>query len=145
MINLGAFFGNKLRTDQLRLDSVSKAIDDVAKPALDEMHRRLDGTPSGADTLAKAERQVADMESQREALKAGVKLSLENYADTVFTMAGDYSPEVIQAQFDLLKSELQARNASELIPYAALFVAHMEAYRAQGRADPEAWLKDLNR
>ena len=145
MINLGAFFGNKLRTDQLRLDSVSKAIDDVAKPALEEMHRRLDGSPDGVDTLAKAERQVADMEAQREALKAGVKLSLENYADTVFTMAGDYSPEVIQAQFELLKTELQARNAGELIPYAALFVAHMEAYRAQGKADPDAWMKDLNR
>lgn len=145
MINLGAFFGNKLRTDQLRLDSVGKAIDDVARPALAEMQRRLNGRPDGADALARAEQQVAEMEAQREALRVGVRLSLENYADTVFTMAGDYSPEVIQAQFQLLKSELQARNAGELIPYAALFVAHMEAYRAQGKANPAAWLKDLNR
>jgi hypothetical protein len=145
MINLGAFFGNKLRTDQLRLDSVGKAIDDVARPALVEMHRRLDGTPAGADALARAEHQVAEMESQRDSLRTAVKLSLENYADTVFTMAGDYSPEIIQTQFGLLKNELLARNAGDLVPYAALFVAHMEAYRAQGKADPEAWMKDLNR
>jgi formylglycine-generating enzyme required for sulfatase activity len=145
MISQGAFFGNKLRTDQLRLDSVGKAIDDVAKPALAEMHRRLDGDPNGADTLAHAEKQVADMETQQESLRDAVKLSLENYADTVFTVSGDYSPEIIQQQFDLLKTELAARKASDLIPYAALFVEHMESYRQNGKADPEAWMKDLNR
>lgn len=145
MISQGAFFGNKLRTDQLRLDSVGRAIEEVAKPALEEMHRRLDGDPKGADTLAQAEQQVADMEAQRTALQAEVKQSLDSYADAVFTVAGDYSPEIIQQQFDLLKGELDARKASDLIPYAALFVAHMDSYRQKGKADTETWMRDLNR
>jgi formylglycine-generating enzyme required for sulfatase activity len=145
MISQGAFFGNKLRTDQLRLDSVGKAIDEVARPALEEMHRRLDGDPNGADTLAKAEQQVATMESQRTSLQAEVKQSLDSYADAVFTVAGDYSPEIIRQQFDLLRTELDARKASDLIPYAALFVKHMESYRQQGKADTEAWMQDLTR
>ncbi|MEE8270960.1 MAG: SUMF1/EgtB/PvdO family nonheme iron enzyme [Alphaproteobacteria bacterium] len=144
LLSLGAFMGNKLRTDQIRLRSVDRAIN-VAISAIEELVIIVEGQPNAAAILADAQQQVDQMYGQRTGLEDQLGFSLSYYADMVITLASDYSDAVVRPQLDGLKVEFAARDSGYLASYAELFVGHLAEYRAQGRADTDKWLGDILR
>ena len=85
------------------------------------------------------------MNQQRDGLAVAVQQSLETYADMVFTIAKDYSTDVVDPQAAALKVELEGRNAAYLVRFVDLFVAHMAEYRVSGAVDSERWLQEIVR
>ncbi|MFE0752575.1 formylglycine-generating enzyme family protein [Inquilinus sp. NPDC058860] len=145
LINVGALLGNKLRTDQQRLDAVSKAIEEVARPALRQMQARRANDAETQRMVAQAEASIRQMEGQRDALADTVRTSRETYIDTVVSTANDYSDEIVSTQVPTLKAELQARASTGLLPFVDIFVLHMQRMRQSGGADPQSLVDDLTR
>jgi hypothetical protein len=143
LVSLGAFFGNKLRTDQTRLNSVDRAITEVALPAFRELEQRVQGRADAAEVLARAQEQLDQMYEQRGQVQEGLDTALSYYGNMVITVAGDYSADVITRQLAAAKVEFEAQNSGYLGAYADIFVGHIEEFRRLGAADTARWLDDI--
>jgi formylglycine-generating enzyme required for sulfatase activity len=143
LLRVGAFLGNKLRTDQVRLTSVERAIKDVAEPALEQLRRRAGRLADADRVIAEAEAQVLDMRRQLAAVEEQRAMTLSYYADTVIMVANDYGKSVIDPQLDALDQEFASQRNQFLSKYAHQYATHADQYRRLGTANKEAWLDDL--
>jgi formylglycine-generating enzyme required for sulfatase activity len=143
LLRVGAFLGNKLHTDQVRLTSVEQAITNVAEPALEQLRQRARGLPDAGPIIAEAEAKVADMKRQLDAIQAQRAMTLSYYADSVIMVANDYDKSVIDPQLDALDQEFAAQHSLFFSKYARQYAAHADQYRRLRIADKEGWLNDL--
>jgi formylglycine-generating enzyme required for sulfatase activity len=142
MIRMGAFLGNKVKTDNVRLNSIDQAIT-LARSDYERLREQVQGKRNAEQVLNEAKSQIGEMEKGRESVQTSLKNSLSYYGDMVIDVANDYSKEVIDPQLEKLKVEFRAKKIEYLIYYADLFVSHLKAYHESGKADTAEWLSKI--
>ena len=143
LVRMGAFLGNKIRTDQVRVRSVERAIDDVSIPALDRLRKLVEGRDDGPQLIATAEKKLELMRKGLAGIEENARLTLSYYGDTVITVARDHSVAVVTPQLEVVKVEFEGKRNSYLIPYAELFVKHLTEYHDSRTADTARWLREI--
>ena len=139
---MGAFLGNKVRSDKARLDSVVKTIG-IARADLAQVQQSARGRSGLEPALKSATGILAEMEERHKFLQASLQTSFSYYGDMVIEVAGDYPAPVIEPQLEILKLELKSKQSDYLNYYADLFVKHIKDYQSQHTADTGAWLRDI--
>jgi len=142
LLRMGAFLGNKVRSDKVRFDSVAKAIE-IARTELAQLQQSGRGRSGLETTLKNAAGKVAEMEERHKFLQTSLQNSFSYYGDMVIEVAGDYPAPVIEPQLEILKLEFKSKQSDYLNYYADLFVKHIKDYQSQHKADTGAWLQDL--
>lgn len=142
LIRMGAFLGNKVRTDKVRVDSIDNAIN-LARTEFENLRKRITGRSDAGQILAETEEKLAKMENARAAVHQSLANSLSYYGDMVIDVAGDYTDDTIIPQLQVLKLEFEAKQSQYLIAYADVFVNHINVYQKSGRADTDKWLEDI--
>ena len=143
LLRVGAFLGNKIKTDKARLRSIERAIEGVALPALERLRKRVQGRPDAVAILDEAERKVREMRERQTGLQRAAGSTLSYYGDMVVTVASDYSPQVVAPQLEAVKVEFGAKKSDYLVPYAKLFAKHLDEYREFGSADTSKWVREI--
>jgi len=144
LIRMGAFLGNKVATDQVRLRGIEAAIG-VAKREFDNLQNAVRGRSSQErrQILDQAKDQIDRMEASRGAVQGGLQYSLSYYGDMVIEVARDYSLPLLEPQLAVMTVEFHDKRSDYLIDYANLFVNHVKVYQDSGLADTAQWLQEI--
>ncbi len=149
LLRMGAFLGNKVRSDKVRLDGVVKIIE-ITRNELEQIRQKiLHGRPSAEQVnetksaIKSAESKLVEMEQGRKSLQTSLQNAFSYYGDMVIDVAGDYPVQVIEPQLEILKLEFKSKQSDYLNYYADLFVKHIKDYQSQHTADTGAWLRDI--
>jgi hypothetical protein len=151
LVQTGAIFGVKVRSDRVRL----RAIEDAQRSAWDGragLERILQSAEQAGDrtsavqarqALATAEEQLRKIEASRREVLQQLETSLSFYTDLVITVAADHSPTVVSPQLQVAKVEFRTKNSGYLVPSANLFAQHMDEYRRTGHVERSKWLDQI--
>ncbi|MFO1432034.1 MAG: SUMF1/EgtB/PvdO family nonheme iron enzyme [Candidatus Competibacteraceae bacterium] len=142
LLRMGAFLGNKVKSDKVRLDSVGKAIE-MADTELKQLEQTGRGRPDLKSILKRATGNLAEMKESQGRLQTSLKNSFSYYGDMVIDVAGDYPVQVIEPQLEILKLEFKSKQSDYLTYYADLFVKHIKDYQSQHKADSDLWLQNI--
>ena len=146
MVRLGAFLGKRVSTNKARLAGIQDLIE-LAEAKFSRLAAQFRDKP-GAQSHVDEGRRILDNKLKKwNAQSDSVRWSLDNsvsyYADTVIGVARDYRLKRISAQLAVLKIELNAKKNEYLIPYAEIFVTHINEFKDLGKADKPTWLEAL--
>ncbi len=122
-LRLGAFLGRKLADDGQAVDALAKLVE--SQRARDPGGER---TKRYEDSLRQDQLAMDD--------------NLRYYADTVIRTAEDYGEDTLNRQRELLSAELKNLGLQELVPFVALHMKHVLAYRKDGLVRRGKWLED---
>ncbi|MNQ70836.1 Formylglycine-generating sulfatase enzyme [compost metagenome] len=124
LIQSAALVAETINNYNIRLTNLRKSLQQ-AKAAKDSAAARLYETAIG---------------NGRSALNGAVAIYIDNLATGT-----RYTDAVIQAQFQRTREELNRKPVlgESLVKRATLFVSHIDRYRKEQRAEPEAILKEL--
>lgn len=142
MIRMGAFVGNKVKTDDVRLKSIHQAIT-LARSDYERLQGQIQGKHNAEQILKEAKDKIDQMEKGRRSVQISLENSLSYYGDMVIDVANDYSNKVIDPQLEKLKVEFRAKKIEYLVYYADLFVYHLKAYHESKKADTAEWLSKI--
>jgi len=139
LIRMGAFLGNKVKTDDVRRRSIEQALV-LARSSYQQLERKVQGKANAGAILNKARADLAEIEENRKKVQTSLDNSLSYYGDMVLDVARDYSKEIIDPQLEILKIEFKEKQSEYLIGYADLFANHIKAYQELKKADKQEWL-----
>jgi hypothetical protein len=144
LIRMGAFLGNKVATDRVRLRGIETAIG-VAAREFDNLENAVRSRPvkERKQLLDRAKGQLEKMEAKREAVQGSLQYSLSYYGDMVIEVARDYSLQLLEPQLAVMTVEFHDKKSRYLIDYANLFLSHVKVYQSSGTADTYQWLQEI--
>ena len=120
-LRLGAFLCNDLQNDVNYLEKRNK------------IHQTLcSAEKKTAPACRELDAQIAQGEQARNA-------TLTYYADTIIGTAQNYTDEVVQKQYPVLRQEVTARNLGSIADFAAVYLRHVHGYNADGRVNRQRW------
>jgi Sulfatase-modifying factor enzyme 1 len=150
LVQTGAIFGVKVRSDRVRLHTIEDALRsaDRACGELERIARQAEASHDPAasqarQALKKAIEQRERIDANRREVLQQLESSMSFYTDLVITVATDHPPPVVQPQLEAVKVEFTTKRNGYLVPAADLFFRHMEDYRRSRRIDRERWLNEI--
>jgi len=148
LLRLGAFLAKRVVTDRQRAKAIEQLMD-LARGRFDRFSADLTGESGAKAAIDEARASLDDKmgkwQAQLDEIRASLDRILSYYGDTVIGMGRDYGESEVKAGLVVVSDEFRLKQNAYLIPYAEQFVAHMAAYRRDGKADKDAWLRDLDR
>jgi hypothetical protein len=148
LVRTGAFLGKRVVTDQQRALALERLME-LARSRFDSFVAEVRGQPGADAAIAKAAGALAERlgkwQLRLDEIEASLANSLSYYGDTVIGVGRDFSDTEADAALAVVDTELEQQQNAYLIPYAAVFVRHLAAYRSDGRADKATWIEDLTR
>jgi formylglycine-generating enzyme required for sulfatase activity len=146
LVRMGAFMGKRVVTDAKRAE-VIRGLMGLAQSNFDTFSKQAQGAKDGPRLIAEARDALAEKVRKWTAMLAEIELGMANslsyYGDMVVNVGRDYSNTEVGTELRVVEAELRAKDNAYLIPYAALFGRHLDAYRSAGAADKARWQGEL--
>ncbi|MAU62607.1 MAG: hypothetical protein CMI62_17970 [Parvibaculum sp.] len=153
LLQSGAIIGNKVKTDPVLITRTEIVLQEMGEN-LARANELLSQAESAGDAaraqrartvIAKLQSEMETRERRIEALRADSQTTVASYSDLVYSVSSDYSLNLIAPQLEALVVDYRAKGFEYLIPFAQLFVGHVEALRSTGNIDRETWSQELRK
>lgn len=94
-------------------------------------------------SLCQAERKTApackELEAQITQGEQARSTTLTYYADTIIGTAQNYTADVLQQQYKVLRQEVSSRGLGGIADFAAVYLKHVRGYVSNGRVNRQGW------
>jgi len=144
LVKLGERLSDRVVFDRVRLRSIDRGIDEIARPAYEQLAAKLQGDAKGRDILAEAKRQIDSMRLQRDAVKRQYDRATNDYVVVVAAAGAGYADQLRQAGFaDMRVSDVTTTRVEALAPRRQTFLKHALEYAEMGKINEKQWLDEL--
>lgn len=151
LLQSGAIIGNKVKTDPILIARTRLVLHEMstnlarARELLTKAEKAGDSGRAQRARLiiAQLETELDNRKERILSLQSDSQTTVASYSDLVYSVSSDYSMPLVALQLEALVVDYQAKGFEYLIPFAQIFVEHIEQFRSNGKLSRGRWSQQL--
>ncbi|MBX3489990.1 MAG: SUMF1/EgtB/PvdO family nonheme iron enzyme [Parvibaculum sp.] len=153
LLQSGAIIGNKVKTDPVLIARTEIVLQEMNKNLARAQELFAQAESAGDAARAQSARAVvakiqSEMESRERrivTLRSDSQTTVASYSDLVYSVSSDYPLTLIAPQLEALVVDYREKGFGYLVPFAQLFVGHVEELRSNDEIEREKWSQELRK